>query len=138
MAHESLEPHDHGPYKEGSAFDIKAIIKDADGVERVNIGGATAEFRVKEEMTDADTDALLEKTGTHGGDESEIEFVDPQNGELIIKIETDDTRGFLYEEPNDEKTERRESREFYWHIRICDETGNCWDAVDGYWMIEAS
>lgn len=134
MAHLSLELEDHGPYSEGDSLEILIVVLDEDGEERVDIGGSTVEFRVKEEQTDDDNDALLELEGTHGDGGSDVRFTDPANGEAVIVVEAGETDGFL----DTEDGGREREAEFWFHVRVIDEDGNQVTTHRGWWEMEAS
>lgn len=74
----------------GDALDITCTIEDSDG-NTVDLSGAQAEYLLKEDSADADSDALLTKTISGGG----ITIVDSDAGELLIEIDTNDTGGMV-------------------------------------------
>lgn len=132
MAHESIEPADHGPYYEGDYLDIPHTVVDQDEI-AVDLTGANVEFFVKHELTDGDEEALLTKSGQEANPNNEVTFDDPANGECTIHIETEDTNGFLTD--NDIRVSE-ETFEFV--IRVTDSDGRRVSTATGEWSIHAT
>lgn len=137
MAHTEITT-DEDRYDEGDAIRIPfAVTNEHDGT-TIDLTGMSAEFRLKESLTDADADALVVKTGEESVDESEIDFTAPASGECEVIIESDpaggDTDGVL----TDAEGTRSASEVFEWHFRVFDGSGNRVTAETGDWVIHAS
>lgn len=81
-------------HHEGDAHDIVVTVQYSSGTV-VDLTGAQAEWLLKENPKDDDASALLTKTGEQDVSETEIEFTEPNEGELVIHIETGDTDGLV-------------------------------------------
>lgn len=82
-------PHnvqDISNHHQGDALDINVTVEDESGT-AVDLTGASAEWLLKENAGDSDTNALLTKSTSGGG----VEITDAANGQLVIHIETGDT-----------------------------------------------
>lgn len=101
----------------------------------MDIAGATVEFRVKEEFTDTDEDAVLEKVAEEGGpdDGTTITFDDAANGQVTVHIDTDDTSALVME-----SNERVSSKVYVWHCRVIDGDGRRVTAEWGEWEMYAT
>lgn len=111
-------PHNEQPvrgYHEGDALDLITTVTLEDGTV-VDLTGASATWRLKEDIKDREI--LVEKTGTQGGDESQIEFTQPQDGELTVHLETGDTNGFIGWDDI-----IGTQREFYHELQVTDSAG---------------
>ena len=129
MAHQSLVPDDHGPYFEGDALDIVLRVEDTN-TDPIDLTGATVEFRVKENRTDSDEEALLDKSSEEVG---EVTLTDEPGGKATIHVDTGDTDGFLTD-----GSDRLDERTLYWHARVTDDEGRRVTTVDGDWTVTAS
>lgn len=132
MAHESIEPSAAGPYFEGDYLDIPHTVED-DNQEAVDLTGATAEFLLKDELTDDDADALLTKSGDEDAPNGEVTFTDATNGEVTFHIETGDTDDVLTSDGT-----RIEEDTFKFVIRITDGDGRRVSTAYGDWTIHAT
>lgn len=135
MAHNSIQPEDHGRYYEGDAILIPFIIKDKHDDQPIDITGFTCEFYVKKDRTDADEEAIVEKIATQGeqDDGVEIDFTDPESGECKVIVETGDTDGLLTDDEI-----RSEEEEFFVAFRAIDSDGHRVTTVEATWPIHAS
>lgn len=131
MAHQSITPSTEDRYNAGDALDIPIHFYDANGENRVDITGATVEFRVKEQFTDSDADAVLEKVATEGGADAgtTITFDDATVGKVTVHIDTNDTSGFA----TDDSGKAVESKVYVWHCRVIDAEGRRVTAEWGEW-----
>lgn len=85
-------PHqiqDIDDYHEGDAMHIHVTVTKQDGT-AVDLTGATAEWLLKSDARDADSEALLTKDTAGGG----VAITDAEAGQLTIYIDTGDTTGF--------------------------------------------
>ena len=130
MAHESINPADHSRYYEADALHIPFEIYDKNGDARIDLTGSTIEFYLKEDRTDSDVDAVVNKSSENSG---EAEITDAANGEATVYISTDDTDGVLTQ--NDL---RLEEDEFFWVLRVVDQEGNRVTTIEGSWDVHAS
>lgn len=87
-------PHNEqniGDYHAGDALDIVCTVEDDSGA-TIDISNANdIRWLLKENSTDTDTDALLDKNLAGGG----VEITDAINGEFTVHIATDDTSGMV-------------------------------------------
>lgn len=134
MAHTSIVPNDQDRYYAGDALDIVFQFEDEHDGTAIDLTAMTVEFRLKEDITDADADAVLTKTGTEGGTTSGVTFTDPLNGEAVVNVATDDTATVV----NDGSGSRLESVVMDWHIRVIDTDSNRVTSEIGDWEIFAS
>lgn len=141
MAHAQITPKDEDTYDEGDAIRIPFDVTDEHDSSTIDITGMSAEFRLKESLTDADADALVEKIGEQGVTEDQIAFTDATNGKCEVIIESDpdntgngDTDGVL----TGDDGVRADSKVFEWHFRVIDSNGNRVTAETGDWTIHAS
>ena len=137
MAHAAITT-DEDRYREGDAIRIPFKVTNEHDGTTVDLAGMSAEWRLKESLTDADADALVTKTGEQGTSESQIEFTNPSSGECEVIIKSDpmggDTDGVL----TDSGGTRADSQVFEWHFRVFDTAGNRVTAETGDWLIWAS
>lgn len=91
-------------------------VLDRHGDDVVDLENAEIEFYLKDEQTDDDESALLEKSSENGDEEVEI-LTPASDGEAVIKIETGDTDGFLDADGEDD-VDRLEDEVFFWAVRI--------------------
>jgi hypothetical protein len=135
MAHAAIVPTDDDRYYAGDAINIPFSFTDAHDGTVIDLTGMGVEFRLKENLTDADADALVEKTGTEGGTTNGVTFTDPVNGEVEININTGDTAAAV----DDSSTGTRvESAIWDWHVRVIDTDGAQVTSETGTWEIWAS
>lgn len=135
MAHTSIEPTDADRYYAGDAIDIPIQFTDESG-STLDITDATVEFRIKEDLTDADADAVVSKSSanTDADGNPEIEFTDAVNGEALVHILTDDTASVV----NDGSGNRLESVTMEWHARLIDSAGSRVTSEVGDWEMYSS
>lgn len=134
MAHTSIVPNDQDRYDAGDSLDIIFQFTDEHDGTAIDLTGMTVEFRLKENLTDTDTNAVLTKTGTEGGTTSGVTFTDPVNGEAVVNIATDDTATVV----DDGSGTRADSVIMDWHARVIDSSGNRVTAEVGDWEIFSS
>lgn len=139
MAHTSIQKSDDSRYYEGDSLNINTVTLDRHSESPVDLTGATIDFYLKESRTDDDTDALLTKnsdtTTDHPNYDNEIDLAsDPTTGEATIHIEDGDTEGVL----TDDAGARKESKEFFWTMRVVDADGNRVSPLEGTWEIWSS
>lgn len=135
MAHTSIEPTDADRYYAGDAIDIPFEFTYESGT-AIDITNATIEFRIKENLTDADADAVVTKSSnnTDANGNPEIEFTDATNGKCLVHILTDDTASVV----NDGSGNRLESVVMDWHARVIDSSGSRVTSETGDWEVFAS
>lgn len=133
MAHTSIQPADQDRYYAGDALTIPFEFTNEHDTTAIDLTGMTVEFRIKEDLTDDDANALVVKTGTEGGTEDEVSFPDPTNGRCEVHIATDDTSDVIMED-----TVRVESAVVQWHVRVIDGSGNQVTSEVGDWEMWAS
>lgn len=133
MAHASITPNDSDRYYAGDSIDIPFAFTDQHDANAIDLTGMSVEFRLKHDLTDADADAVVVKTGTEGGTSSEVTFTDAVNGECTVHIDTDDTSSVVIEDST-----RFESVVMDWHVRVIDGNGNRVTSETGTWEIFAS
>lgn len=121
MAHQSLQPADHGPYFAGDALDIKLEVRDLRGAEAYDLTGATIDFTVKENQ--GATGTLLTKSSSNTG---EITIDDAANGKATIHIDTGDTTDFVTD--SDKKS-------VYWFIQVTDSDSRQITILHGDWEV---
>lgn len=129
---------DEDRYNEGDAIRIPYKVTNEHDGTTIDLTGMSAEWRLKESLTDADADALVTKTGEQGVDESQIDFTAPGSGELEVIIESDPTGGDTDGILTDSGGTRAQSEIFEWHFRVFDSNGNRVTAETGDWEIWAS
>lgn len=127
MAHNSLEPAGGDRYYEGNTLEIRTITMDSNFDNPIDLTDATVEFYLKEDRTDSDSDALLDKSSDNTG---EAEITDPENGEASVYIAKGDTDGVLTD-----GTDRLESKEFFWKFDVIDTNNNLVTTMEGTWEI---
>jgi hypothetical protein len=103
---------------ETNAREIYTTVVDDDGT-TMDLTGASASYVLKESVETPDSQAAVTKTGTQGGDESQISFPDPANGSLVIHIETGDTTGVV-----DWSTETTAAVDLHHRLDVTDTDGN--------------
>ncbi len=130
MAHESITPADHGPYYEGDALDIIVQIFDSDGETPLDITDGRAELLVKNNRTDTDEEAVVNKS-TDVPDDAEM--VDPGQGEVTFFIRTGDTDGVLSDEGI-----RVGEQTFFVIVRFYDVNDERTGVLEADWEITAS
>lgn len=139
MAHAQITPKNEDRYYAGSYIGIKFTVTDEHSDTTIDLSGFTASFRVKESLTDLDADAKVEKTGTQGGTEDEIEFTTPTSGECKVIIDSansgDGTEGDTEGLVVDESGNRVESKTFRWHFRVEDGDGKEVTTETGTWEV---
>lgn len=134
MAHASITPNDSDRYYAGDSIDIPFAFTDQHGDTAIDLTGMTVEFRLKHDLTDTDSDAVVVKTGTEGGTTDGVSFAsDPTTGECTVHIDTDDTSSVVIEDST-----RFESVVMDWHVRVIDGNGNRVTSEVGDWEIFAS
>lgn len=129
---------DEDHYNEGDAIRIPFKVTNEHDGTVVDLSRMSAEWRLKESLTDADADALVVKSGKQGVDEDQIEFTDPASGELEVIIESDPTGGDTDGVLTNADGTRAESQIFDWHFRVFDTAGNRVTSETGDWLIYAS
>ena len=134
MAHAAITTKTEDHYYEGDAIRIPFAFVDEHNDTAIDLTGHSVEFRLKENLTDADVDALVTKTGDEGGTGSQIDFTDPVNGKCEVVIDTGDTDGLVV----DDGGTRIESKLFEWHVRVIDGNSNRVTSETGDWEIFAS
>lgn len=115
MAHQQQDVSVH---HEGDAHEIEVVVENEDGI-IIDLTGGSATWLLFEDERDAvvDSNAVLTKAGTDDGDndeESEIHFETPEDGLLVVNIETDDTDGLV----NWSDLENSEAAEFHHRLRV--------------------
>lgn len=140
MAHASITTKAEDHYYEGGAIRIPFEFTDEHNDNSIDLTGHSVEFRLKEELIDPDTDALVTKTGEESGTGTEVDFTDPTNGrcEIIIESGDDTTEGDTEGVVVDENGDRIQSKVFEWHVRVIDGDGNRVTAETGEWEIWTS
>lgn len=136
MAHAAIQPSDQDHYYSGDAIDIPFQFKEQHNDTAIDLTGMDVEFRLKENLTDPDTDAVLVKdsTQTDADGNPEIEITDAANGTAVVHILTDDTAGTT----TDDSGNRIESVVMMWHVRVIDGNGRRVTSETGEWTIHAS
>lgn len=87
MPHQIQDVADH---HQGDALDMYVSVEKSNGAAK-DISGGSAEWLLKDNASDADTNALLTKTTSGGG----ISITDGVVGELTVHIETGDTGSLI-------------------------------------------
>lgn len=134
MAHTSLEPTDGNDYVAGDAIDIPVHFQDPSGNPVEIPTDGHVEFRLKEDLTDADSDALLTKNSndTDANGNPQITINDAAAGECTVHILTDDTADVVG------TTDRQEEAVVEWHVRLIDGSGDRVTAEWGDWPMIAT
>lgn len=137
MAHTSLEPSDGHDYVAGDAIDIPVHFEKPDGTPEPIDADGHVEFRIKEKLTDSDTDALLTKNSndTDADGNPQITIDDATAGECTVHILTDDTAGLV---DLDGDGTRDSEIIVEWHVRLIDADGNRVTAEWGDWPMIAT
>lgn len=96
MAHQNQDVSVH---HEGDGHELECTVENEDGI-IIDISGGSATWLLFEDRRDAvvDSNALLTKTGTddsNNDSSSEIYFETPEDGILIVNIDTGDTDGLV-------------------------------------------
>lgn len=110
---------------ETNAREIHTTVADPEGTP-MDLTGSSATYVLKSSVSVADTQAVLEKTGTQGGDDDAISFPDPTQGKLIVHIETGDTGGAI-----DWTKESSTTAELHHRLDVTDPAGNLVTAFTG-------
>ena len=134
MAHTTIKPADEDRYYAGDAIDIPFEFTDEHDSESIDLTGHTVEFRVKENSTDDDEEAIVTKSGTEGESPTDLTFTSPADGEVEVHIDTDDTT----EAVTGPDGNRQESTDTFWHARVIDANENRVTAVTGNWEMYSS
>ena len=112
---------------ETNAREITVTIADGDGTP-TDLTGASATFTLKASRATPASEAAVTKTGTQGGDESQISFPDPDDpgteldytdGHLVVMLETGDTDGAV-----DWQSASSTTVEYHYRIDVTDTEGN--------------
>lgn len=91
MAHHNQDVEIH---HEGDAHEIEVTVEHEDG-SVVDLTTAEAEWLLLDSQFDDSEEALLSKDGVEDGTDNGITFPDPNDGVLLITIETGDTDGIV-------------------------------------------
>lgn len=137
MAHSTITPTDADRYYAGDAIDLPFTVQDHSAGTVIDLTGMSVEFRLKESLTDTDSNALITKTGTEGGATDGVTFTDALNGSVKININTGDTSNVVDDVDTDPVT-RLESVIIEWHFRVIDTNGARVTSETGEWEVFSS